>query len=106
MTLHTIDRIAVEDEGDGDAVVCVHGLGGSSNTFNPSTLTVTQGATVAFTNGSGVTHNVTFDAATGAPANSTNYATGTFNATFNTKGTFPYHCTIHGQSMSGTITVQ
>ena len=30
MTLHVIDRIAVEDEGEGDAVVCVHGLGGSS----------------------------------------------------------------------------
>ena len=35
MTLHLIDRIAVEDEGQGDAVVCVHGLGGSSNTWTP-----------------------------------------------------------------------
>jgi len=35
MTLHLIDRVAVEDEGVGDAVVCVHGLGGSSNTFTP-----------------------------------------------------------------------
>ena len=35
MALHRIDRMAVEDEGDGDAVVCVHGLGGSSNTFTP-----------------------------------------------------------------------
>jgi 3-oxoadipate enol-lactonase len=35
MTLHLIDRIAVEDEGEGDAVVCVHGLGGSSNSFTP-----------------------------------------------------------------------
>jgi pimeloyl-ACP methyl ester carboxylesterase len=35
MTLHLIDRMAVEDEGDGDAVVCVHGLGGSSNTWTP-----------------------------------------------------------------------
>jgi 3-oxoadipate enol-lactonase len=35
MTLHLIDRIAVEDEGEGDAVVCVHGLGGSSNTWTP-----------------------------------------------------------------------
>ena len=33
--MHLIDRVAVEDEGDGDAVVCVHGLGGSSNTFTP-----------------------------------------------------------------------
>jgi pimeloyl-ACP methyl ester carboxylesterase len=35
MALHVIDRIAVEDEGEGDGVVCVHGLGGSSNTFTP-----------------------------------------------------------------------
>ncbi|MDB5945576.1 MAG: alpha/beta hydrolase [Ramlibacter sp.] len=33
MTFHLIDRMAVEDEGDGDAVVCLHGLGGSSNTW-------------------------------------------------------------------------
>src|SRR5262252_8244216 len=35
MAFHLIDRIAVEDEGEGDAVVCVHGLGGSSNTWTP-----------------------------------------------------------------------
>ena len=35
MSLHLIDRVAVEDEGDGPVVVCVHGLGGSSNTFTP-----------------------------------------------------------------------
>ena len=35
MALHLIDKMAVEEEGDGDAVVCVHGLGGSSNTFTP-----------------------------------------------------------------------
>ena len=35
MTLHLIDRVVVEEEGEGDAVVCVHGLGGSTNTFAP-----------------------------------------------------------------------
>ena len=35
MALHWFDRTAVEDEGQGDAVVCVHGLGGSSNTWTP-----------------------------------------------------------------------
>jgi len=33
MAFQFIDRVAVEDEGEGPAVVCVHGLGGSSNTF-------------------------------------------------------------------------
>lgn len=35
MTLHLIDRMVVEDEGTGPAVLCVHGLGGSSNSFTP-----------------------------------------------------------------------
>lgn len=35
MALHQVGRMAVEDEGEGDAVVCVHGLGGSGNTFTP-----------------------------------------------------------------------
>ncbi|RYY59331.1 MAG: alpha/beta fold hydrolase, partial [Comamonadaceae bacterium] len=35
MALHLIDRMAVEDEGEGDAVVCLHGLGGDSNTWTP-----------------------------------------------------------------------
>jgi hypothetical protein len=30
---------------------------------------------------------------------------GTFPFTFNSVGSFPYHCTIHGLAMSGTITV-
>ena len=35
MAFHLVDKIAVEDEGEGDAVVCVHGLGGTSNTWTP-----------------------------------------------------------------------
>ena len=35
MALTFIERCAVEDEGEGPVVVCVHGLGGSSNTFTP-----------------------------------------------------------------------
>lgn len=35
MTLHLIERMVVEDEGEGDAVVCVHGLGGSASSFSP-----------------------------------------------------------------------
>ncbi len=35
MAFHQINRVAVEESGEGDAVVCVHGLGGSSNTFEP-----------------------------------------------------------------------
>lgn len=33
--LHLIERWVAEDEGEGDAVVCVHGLGGSASSFTP-----------------------------------------------------------------------
>src|SRR5258706_10772006 len=35
MAFQLIDKMAVEGEGEGDAVVCVHGLGGTSNTWAP-----------------------------------------------------------------------
>ena len=35
MAFHSIDRMAVEEQGDGPAIVCVHGLGGSSNSWTP-----------------------------------------------------------------------
>ncbi len=35
MSTQTIERMAVEVEGEGDPVVLVHGLGGSSNTWTP-----------------------------------------------------------------------
>jgi 3-oxoadipate enol-lactonase len=35
MPTQFIDRIAVEVDGEGDAVVCLHGLGGTSNNWTP-----------------------------------------------------------------------
>jgi pimeloyl-ACP methyl ester carboxylesterase len=35
MTTQFIDRIAVEVSGEGEPVVCIHGLGGSSNNWTP-----------------------------------------------------------------------
>lgn len=35
MTTHIIERMAVEVSGEGEPVICVHGLGGTSNTFEP-----------------------------------------------------------------------
>jgi pimeloyl-ACP methyl ester carboxylesterase len=42
MTLHVFERTVVEEEGEGDAVVCVHGLGGSTNTFTPLMATLAR----------------------------------------------------------------
>jgi 3-oxoadipate enol-lactonase len=33
MAFHLIEKMAVEEDGQGDAAVCVHGLGGDSNTW-------------------------------------------------------------------------
>jgi 3-oxoadipate enol-lactonase len=35
MAAQYIDRMALEVDGEGDAVVCVHGLGGTTNTWTP-----------------------------------------------------------------------
>jgi 3-oxoadipate enol-lactonase len=35
MTTHLINNIAVEISGEGDPLLCIHGLGGSSNTWTP-----------------------------------------------------------------------
>ena len=35
MSTHFIDGVAVEMDGDGAPVVCIHGLGGTSNTWTP-----------------------------------------------------------------------
>ena len=68
-----------------------------------ATRTVAVGTTVKWTWANGaVNHNVTFDDGT----KSATQNTGTYSRQFNTAGTYNYPCTIHGPSMSGTITVQ
>lgn len=85
----------------GNGTICIT----TSNTFDPADITVAPGATVSWMNTTGVTHNVTFDT-TSAPSGIPNFASGAKTVTFPTRGRFPYHCTIHGGSMSGTVTVQ
>jgi plastocyanin len=77
----------------------------STNSFNPTSLTVAAGSSVSFNNVSGTTHNVTFTTA-GAPANVSDFASGAKSVAFPIAGTYNYHCTIHGLSMSGVVVVQ
>lgn len=74
------------------------------NVFSPFNTTITAGATVTFVI-SGVPHNVIFAAAAGAPANINVVANTSVARTFNTRGTFPYDCTVH-PGMSGQVVVQ
>lgn len=69
--------------------------------FNPQELTVSAGASVTFKNDDSVTHTVTgtgFDSGDIQPG-------GEFKRTFDTVGTFDYHCSIH-PSMTGSIIVK
>ena len=72
--------------------------------FSPANITVKKGTTVTWTNKDSATHTVT---STSGPASfdSGNLPNGkTYSFTFNTAGTYQYHCTIHS-GMTGTVTV-
>jgi len=81
------------------------GYGTATFSFAPASVTITRGGTVTWSNGNGVAHNVTFASATGAPANTGNFSSGTVSRTFNTAGDYSYSCTIHS-GMNGTVKVQ
>ncbi len=74
----------------------------SGSAFTPSTITVTAGTTVKWTNSDGVNHTVTGN--TGIFNSGTVVNNGTFSFTFTAAGTFPYHCTLHS-GMTGTVVV-
>lgn len=75
----------------------------TSNTFEPKTVTIPRGGSVAWT--FATLHNVTFDTQ-GAPAGIGDKSGGAASVTFPTAGTYQYHCTIHGLAMNGTVVVQ
>ena len=71
--------------------------------FNPNPIRVALGDTVTWTNNTGVTHTATSD--TGAWDTGNVAPAGTSGAiTFNSAGTFTYHCAIHA-SMTGSVIV-
>ena len=71
--------------------------------YVPNPITVSQGAVITWSNIDAATHDMASD--TGAWDSGRIAPNGSFNFTFATKGTFPYHCSIH-PSMTGTIVVQ
>jgi plastocyanin len=76
-------------------------LGASA--FNPSPLTIPVGATVRWTNNDTIAHDATSNTNVWASGNLTPGAH--FDFTFQTAGTYAYHCTIH-PGMTGTVVVQ
>ncbi len=78
--------------------------------FSPASITVPRGSTVMWTNQDSVQHQIINDATTtsgqGQIFESNPIGQGqSYSFTFNTAGTYPYHCNIH-PSMKGTVIVQ
>jgi plastocyanin len=87
-----------DDNGDGGLNPPEGDVTVEDNDFDPSSLTVAPGASVVWAWASGAsTHNVTFDDGEA----SGNRSSGTYQRTFATAGTYPYHCTLHGSATSG-----
>lgn len=70
--------------------------------FAPAPLTVKKGTKVTWTNQDSVGHTATGDS--DGPASSLLNQGGSYSFTFDTVGTFPYHCSPH-PFMKGTVTV-
>jgi plastocyanin len=80
------------------------GYGSRVSAFVPAVVSIARGGTVTWTNGTGVSHNVVFDAVAGAPASVASHTTGSNARTFSTGGTFAFRCTNHA-GMDGSVNV-
>ena len=72
--------------------------------FSPPNITVKKGDSVTWTNKDTVPHTVTENDNQQGPNSSTLSSGEKYSFTFNTVGTFQYHCTIH-PDMKGTVVV-
>lgn len=95
---------ASPDDGGGvgdDPPAATAAVNVQDNQFVSAGVRVLAGGTVRWTWQGNNPHNVTF---AGGPASITQ-TEGAFERAFAAAGTFPYLCTVHGQAMSGTVTV-
>jgi plastocyanin len=72
-----------------------------SAAYAPNPVTISAGSTVTWTNNDTIAHTSTSD--NGAFDSGAIAAGGKFSFTFNTKGTFPYHCTFHPGMVASVI---
>ena len=72
--------------------------------FTPASITVKKGTTVTWTNQDSTAHTVTETDGQDGPKSSELGNGQAYSFTYNTAGTFKYHCSIH-PDMTGTVTV-
>ena len=74
--------------------------------FTPASITVKVGTTIKWTNKDGMTHTVTSDSGDSEVFDSGSLGDGgIFSWTYNTAGTFNYHCAIHPTTMKAKVIV-
>lgn len=78
---------------------------GPSIQFSPEAVEIDQGDTVTWNNAGGV-HNVEFDDGSFTEPPTADSGWSGVQRTFNTPGTFRYHCGLHGQAMTGVVRVR
>ena len=76
-----------------------------SSTWSPSSVTIAVNDTVTWKNQGGI-HNVVFDDGSFTEPSSPSGTMWSVSRTFNSAGTFKYHCGFHGTAMAGTVVVQ
>jgi len=97
------------------SIQAVNGPGIYPHYWSPSHATIVPGRTVALSNPTAVSHGVEWVHGPGTPVCSSGVPVGTTEAasgpqwsgscTFASAGVYTFYCTVHGLSMSGTITV-
>ena len=89
----------------GPASAATHGVSEVDFHFVPATITIGLGDTVTWTNNASDPHTSTSD--TGIWDSGSMSPGATFSHTFNSAGSFAYHCTFHQSlGMVGTVIVQ
>ena len=88
------------------ALSATHNVDIKNFAFSPKDLTINAGDTVVWTQFDAIQHTTTSDAIPRLWDSGLLSAGRTFSHTFDTVGTFPYHCTPHSGTMKATITVQ
>jgi plastocyanin len=78
--------------------------GYTTNSFDPSTVSIRVGGQVSWSNGTGQQHNVTFEPQSGAPSSVSTFTTSSVSRTFPTAGDYQYQCTFHSE-MTGVVHV-
>jgi plastocyanin len=94
----TLGHFAAGEVVGGEIIVSIR-----DNFFSPNNVTLAPGDSVKWMNDGSMVHTTTSNSGlwdSGVLAHGAS-----FSRTFNDLGSFPYHCTVHGLSMSGTITV-